>query len=481
MSLKIYNVLSRKKEDFFSIEPNKVKMYACGITASGDAHIGHAYQAIVFDMIRKYLEFIGYEVIYVRNYTDVDDKIIIKAREEKIDPLVYAERLIKKTDEELLRLKVTPPTIQSRATECIQDIIDYVEKLIETNHAYATENGDVFFSVDSFLNYGQFSNRISENSISGTRKDVEPGKKDDKDFALWKNAKYDEIYWNSPWGKGRPGWHIECSTMSMKYLGERLDIHGGGKDLLFPHHENEIAQSESLTNKRFSNFWIHNGLIKVNSQKMSKSLNNSIFLSDLLDKYNYEVIRMTLLQNNYRSDVNVIDGMFEENEHQLYKMYQTLIIIQNKISKEDVKINLEISNKIENDFKLSMDNDFNTSLAIASLISYDTEMNKLLLENNSLDILYTMIENIKKCYKVLGLMNQDPALLIKAIKEKYLIKYGISEKEINDFIEKRNQFKKEKDYISSDQIRNDLLTRGIILMDTREGTIWDIIFKEDKN
>lgn len=477
MGLKIYNVLNRKKEDFVSIEPNKVKMYACGITASGNAHIGHAYQAVVFDMIRKYLEYLGYEVIYVRNYTDVDDKIILKAREEKVNPLTYAERLIIKTDQELLRLGVTPPTIQSRATECIEDIIKYIEKLIKKNHAYATDNGDVYFAVNSFNNYGKFSNRLLEDAISGTRKEVEPGKKDDNDFALWKNAKNDEIYWQSPWGEGRPGWHIECSTMSMKYLGDQLDIHGGGKDLIFPHHENEIAQSEALTEKRFANYWIHNGLIKVNGQKMSKSLNNSIFLSDLLNNYNSEVIRFTLLQNNYRSDVNIIDGMFETNEKILYKIYQTFYQINSKTI-NPINEDLEVQNRIQNEFEIAMDNDFNTSLAIANLIGYEMELSKLIKDKNLLNKAFSMKEQIIKLYKVLGLMNQDPQSFINNLQIKYLNKYNISIKEIENYINIRNDFKKNKDYNLADQTREELLNKGISLMDTKEGTIWDIVFKE---
>ena len=474
MSLKVYNVLSHTKEEFIPLEPGKVKMYSCGITASGNAHIGHAYQAIVFDMIRKYLEFSGYQVTYVRNYTDVDDKIIIKSREEKVPPMEYANKLIEKTDKELTLLGVTPPTIQSRATECISDIIKYVEKLIELGHAYVTEYGDVFFKVSSFDNYGKFSNRVVEDSISGVRKEVEPGKIDDQDFALWKKAKDDEIYWESPWGNGRPGWHIECSTMSMKYLGERLDIHGGGKDLLFPHHENEIAQSESLTNQTFANYWIHNGLIKVNGQKMSKSLNNSILLEDLLNEYNAEIIKYTLLTNNYRSDINVIDGMFENNEKQIYKMYRTFNQVDSLIFGNNVLIDQDLEKKLTSEFKETMDNDFNTSLAIANLIGYDTELNKLILTKDNLNIIYTMVETIKKLYSVLGLMNQDPKLVLAEIKNKYLIKYDLSEIMIEKLIEKRIQCKKDGDYKSADEIRNQLFDKGILLMDTKEGTNWDI-------
>jgi len=322
MSLKVYNVLTGKKEDFVPREEGKVKMYACGITVSDNAHIGHAYQAIIFDMIRSYLEYIGNEVTYVRNYTDVDDKIIINARKAGINPKDFAEAYIKKTDAELDALNIKRPTIQARATENIDEMIEFISKLIEKGYAYATEAGDVYYRVNAFSDYGKFSNRSVDEQFVGVRKEVEAGKEDDRDFALWKNAGDDEIYWESPWGKGRPGWHIECSAMSMKYLGETLDIHGGGKDLKFPHHENEIAQSEALTGKQFANYWIHNGLVKVNGQKMSKSLGNGILIEDLIKKYNPDTVKMTILQNNYRSDLNIMDGMFEQVEEKIYNIYK---------------------------------------------------------------------------------------------------------------------------------------------------------------
>lgn len=475
MALKVYNVLTRTKELFVPQVEGKVKMYACGITASGDAHIGHAYQAIVFDMIKKYLEFIGYQVTYVRNYTDVDDKIIIKARELGVNPMDYAEKMMKKIDVELEVLGIDKPTIQSRATECITDMITFISKLIEDGHAYVAENGDVFFSVNSFDNYGKFSNRTIDESISGVRKEVEPGKRDERDFALWKNAKDDEIFWDSPWGKGRPGWHIECSTMSMKYLGETLDIHGGGKDLVFPHHENEIAQSESLTGKQFAKYWIHNGLIQVNGQKMSKSLNNGILLQDLLKEYNPEVIRMTLLQNHYRTDMNIIDGIFEVNEDKIYSIYKLFELID-KLG-ETYKVNTEskIYNKIKEEFIEAMDNDFNTSLAISNLFNYVSDMYKNINNSSLFEELVNTKYALVNIYKVLGLLQQEPKEVIEQIKNKYLLKNKITEKEIESLIEKRNTFKKEGKYTEADEIRNNLLERGIKLKDTREKTEWDIV------
>ena len=473
MNLVIYNAMSREKEKFIPIEDKKVKMYACGITASGDAHVGHAYQAIVFDVIKRYLEFLGYDVTYVRNYTDVDDKIIIRARELGVNPTDYANKMMKKIDKELEQLGIEKPTIQSKATECIPDMITFIEKLIETGHAYSTENGDVFFKVSSFPEYGKLSNRKIEDELVGVRKDVEPGKLDDRDFALWKNAKDDEIFWESPWGPGRPGWHIECSTMSMKYLGETIDIHGGGKDLIFPHHENEIAQSESLTGKQFANYWMHNGLIKINGQKMSKSLNNGILLEDLLKKYNPEVIRMTLLQNNYRSDLNIMNGAFEEFEGKVYAIYKLFYLID-KMGK-DTKPNSDSNDykRIEKDFENAMNNDFNTSLAISNIFDYVNTMNKLINKNDTqrlVDIKYALIN----MYKVLGILQQDPKQVIEEIKDKYLNIINISENEVETLIETRKRFKTEKNYSEADRIREELYDKGIIIKDSKNNTEWDV-------
>ncbi len=471
--LKIFNVLKGKKEKFVSQEPGKVKMYACGITASGDAHVGHAYQAIVFDVIKKYLEYLGYDVNYVRNYTDVDDKIIVKANELNVDPMDYAQKMMKKIDSELSQIYVEKPTVQSKATECIPDIIEFIEKLIETGHAYSTEYGDVFFKVSSFPEYGKLSHRNIDDELAGVRKEVEPGKQDDRDFALWKSAKEGEISWDSPWGPGRPGWHIECSTMSMKYLGETLDIHGGGKDLIFPHHENEIAQSEALTGKQFSNYWIHNGLIKINGQKMSKSLNNGILLEDLLKKYNPEVIRMALIENNYRSDLNIITGVFEEHEGKIYMLYKLLYLID-KMGK-NCKANPESDDciRIEHDFKKAMDNDFNTSVAISNIFEYVNTINKLINKNDVqrlVDIKYALV----KVYKVLGLLQQDPKVVIDEIKEKYLNISDISQSEIEELIADRKRYKESKNYSEADKIRQVLYEKGVIIKDSKNNTEWDV-------
>ncbi|MBR2828219.1 MAG: cysteine--tRNA ligase [Bacilli bacterium] len=478
MSIKLYNVLTRKKEEFVPLDGNKVKMYACGITASGNAHIGHAYQAIIFDVVKKYLDYSGYDVTYVRNYTDVDDKIIIKARELGVNPKDFAEEMMAKIDLELAAIFVDKPTIQSKATECIPDMIEFIQKLIDSKHAYVTEYGDVFFDVRSFAEYGKLSNRIVEDSLSGVRKDVEPGKRDDKDFALWKKAGNDEIWWDSPWGKGRPGWHIECSTMSMKYLGDQIDIHGGGKDLIFPHHENEIAQSESLTGKQFSKYWMHNGLIKVNGQKMSKSLNNGILLEDLLKEYNPEIIRMSLLENNYRSDMNVMDGFFDQHEEKIYRIYQLFQQIDSLYSNyKPVDNSLEFQ-QIDEDFRSAMDNDFNTSLAITYIFKGVKDINLLMKRPTEEDIqkIVNMKDSFIKVYKVLGLLQQSPLQVIQEIRMKHMKKNGILEDEVLNLISERKKYKDEKEWNQADQVREKLLKMGITIKDSSDKTEWDIIF-----
>ncbi len=479
MTLKMYNVLTRRKEEFIPQDENKVKMYACGITVSDNAHIGHAYQAVIFDTIRKYLRYKGYNVEYVRNYTDVDDKIIINARKHNMNPIEYAEKYILKTEKELKALEIESPTIQARATECIGDMIDFIQKLINKGHAYAAEDGSVYFRVSSFDKYGNFSNRVIEESLNGVRKDIEPGKEDDKDFALWKSAGTDEIYWESPWGKGRPGWHIECSTMSMKYLGETLDIHGGGKDLMFPHHENEIAQSEALTGKQFSKYWLHNGLVKINGQKMSKSLGNGILIEDLIKNYDSDVIKMTLLQNNYRSDLNIVDGIFEQNENQIYMLYKMLYLVDKVGANYTPDQQSEEYQMVKNNFEEAMDNDFNTSAAISYLFNYANSMNKLITAKN-IQQAVNIKSAITAVYGVLGLLQKQPEMVIAKIKNKHLDKSNICEEEINALIATRKDYKAIKNYSAADEIRAKLLEKGIIIKDVGDGTEWDINMSQKK-
>lgn len=479
MGLKLHNILTRSKEEFIPIEKGRLKMYACGITPSAQAHVGHAYQSVVFDVIKKYFEYLGYEVTYVRNYTDVDDKIIDKANQLGKDPTEYANKLIEKTDTELKLLGNDRATFEPRATENIQEIIDFVSELIDKGNAYATESGDVYFRVDSFSHYGCFSNRNLDEAFSGTRKEIEEGKENEKDFALWKKAKPDEISWDSPWGKGRPGWHIECSAMSMKFLDKTIDIHGGGKDLIFPHHENEIAQSESLTGKKFANYWIHNGLVKINGQKMSKSLNNGISIEYLLDNYHKDVLRFMLLKNSYRSDLNIIDGVFEEIEGHIYRFYK----IFNAIDNLDVEqIQDDETNEFLEDFKLkfkeAMDNDFNTSVVLSDCFGVFDKLS-LKLEKKKVSDLKILKEEIKKIYLVLGVLQDEPKDVLDKIRKKHLEKAGITENEVLDLLEKRKNFKKLRDFKNADKIRDELKGKNIAVKDTKDGYEWDIYFTRE--
>lgn len=466
--INVYNSLNNKKEEFKPLNDGKITMYACGITVSKPAHIGHAYQAVVFDMIVKYFEYRGYDVKYVRNYTDVDDKIIACANEKGISPLKYAEELIEETDKEMKALGVKDPYIFAKVTEHIDDIIVFISKLIEKGYAYVTENGDVFFEVSKFKSYGKLSNNVVENNLVAVRKKLEDNKKNNEDFALWKSAKEGEIFWDSPWGKGRPGWHIECSTMSIKYLGETLDIHGGGRDLKFPHHENEIAQSEALTGKTFANYWIHNGLVKINGEKMSKSLNNSILLKDLLEEYDKEVIRMLLLNNSYQSDLNIMDGMFNNVEKHLYGFYQTLLKLNNI---EDKTKSKELISKLDNDFVKAMDDNFNTPIVISYLFDIFNEINKNINEYDY----ETIMNGLSKIYYSIGIFQTEPQEFVNNLRKKYM--KDITVEYIEEKINQRKTAKENKNFEEADNIRKELEEKNIQLKDTREGTIWDIIIK----
>ena len=470
--MKIYNTLSGKKQEFIPLNANKVNMYACGITVSGEAHIGHAYQALIYDIIRKYLEKIGYEVTYARNYTDVDDKIIAKSNQTGIPADEYALQMIKNIDEQMSRLDVGEPTIWIKATECIGDIIDFVAKLIEKGHAYPTDKGDVYFSVDSFPSYGRLSHRNLEDAMNGVRVDNDEMKKNPLDFALWKSAKEGEPFWNSPWGKGRPGWHIECSAMNRKTFGDRIDIHGGGRDLIFPHHENEIAQTEALTGKQFVSYWIHNGLIKVNGQKMSKSLGNSLLLKDLLDKYSAETIKLALLQTNYRGDINVTDNLFPEAQKHLLDFYGVFA--------SAIKSNIEIfgeNETIDKEFNACMDDDFNTALAISNLYGYFKKIKSKINQGDK--TAGADLNQIKKTYSLLGLFKANAIEFI----QKYQVKESANvdiPKEVIDIAEERLVARKNKDWAKSDELRDKLSSMGYVIKDSKDGYTLEKTEKTEK-
>lgn len=462
MSITIYNSLTRKKEKFVPIEPNKVKMYVCGPTVYNYIHIGNARPAIVFDTVRRYFEYKGYEVTYVLNFTDVDDKIINASKEtgESVESLT--NRFINAYLKDVGALGVKKATHHPRVTETIDEIIKFIEALIEKGYAYEVD-GDVYFQPRKFKDYGKLSDQSIDELRAGARIKVGEKKKDPLDFALWKKAKEGEISWDSPWGKGRPGWHIECSAMVRKYLGETIDIHAGGQDLTFPHHENEIAQSEALTGKPFANYWMHNGYINIDNEKMSKSLGNFILTKDIIAKYDPMVVRFFMLSVHYRNPINFTDELLESAKNSLERIR---ISYQNLEHRKKASTNLaldseqwleKIAEKIDA-FEAAMDDDFNTANAITVLFELSREAN-LYLEKNQTDV--KVIEAFQNAMKtildVLGIEMEEEDLL---------------DEEIERLIEERNEARKARDFERADKIRDMLLEKNIILEDTPQGVRW---------
>ena len=449
--LSVYNTLNNKKEIFKSIEPDKVKMYVCGMTVYDFCHIGHARVLIVFDMITRWLRESGYEVHYVRNITDIDDKIIKKAFDENVDYSVITENFIKEMNYDAAQLGVISPSLEPKATDHIDEIIEMIEGLINKGFAYKAENNDVFYAVSKFKDYGKLSGKSLKDLIAGSRVEVDKFKDDNNDFVLWKSAKANEPYWESPWGNGRPGWHIECSTMSNKLLGKNFDIHGGGQDLQFPHHENEIAQSEAVNDCQMANYWIHNGFVKIDDEKMSKSLGNFFTIRSVLEKYQPEVVRFFILKAHYRSPLNFSQKNLAEAKQALTKLY--LSVRNFKLDKE-FKINW--NSKFANDFKKALDDDFNTAEAIAILFELALKVNK----NQNIEDINLLI----KLGNVLGILSQDAEVFLKDNVNK-----GI---DVEKIIRQRDEAKASKDYVTADKLRDDLLENDILIEDTPTGTVW---------
>ena len=460
--MKIYNSYTKRKEEFVPLQEGKVKMYACGITVSGEAHIGHGYQALIYDIMRKFLEKLGYDVTYARNYTDVDDKIIARSAEAGVPADEYAEKMIEKINAVMSKLRVDDPNVWLKATQNIDNIIDFINGLMAKGHAYATANGDVYFDVQSYPAYGKLSNRSIDDALDGVRIDNDEEKKNAYDFALWKSAKPGEICWDSPWGKGRPGWHIECSAMNLAAFGDQIDIHGGGRDLIFPHHENEIAQTEALTGKQFVQYWTHNGLIKVNGQKMSKSLGNSLLLADLLEKYSDEAIKYALLQTNYRGDINITDNLFPEAERQIgdfYKLLGTVYASNLSCTPDDEAA----AKKIDDEFNACMSDDFNTALALSNLFGYAKEMKKFLAANDGKAVAYA--RQLQKTYSLLGVLTRKP--------EEYAALFAAEDTgvpaEVTAIAEERWAARQNRDWAKSDELRAKLASLGYAVKDSKTG------------
>nr|WP_318539999.1 cysteine--tRNA ligase [Terribacillus saccharophilus] len=463
MSVKIYNTLSRKKEPFVPLEEGKVSMYVCGPTVYNYIHIGNARPPIVFDTVRRYLEYRGFDVTYVMNFTDVDDKIINAAKEMGEDVYAVAEKFIQAYQEDTSALGVKEGALHPRVTESMEEIIDFVQGLIDKGYAYVSE-GDVYFRTRSFDGYGKLSHQSIDELRSGARIRVGEQKDDPLDFALWKNAKPGEISWETPWGEGRPGWHIECSAMVKKHLGDTIDIHAGGTDLTFPHHENEIAQSEALNGKSFANYWMHNGHINIDNEKMSKSLGNFILAHDLIKKHDPQVLRFFMLSVHYRNPINFTDELLESAKTGLARIKNAYDNLQDRkatSTNQDNNANgvMETIQELRTRFEEEMDDDFNTANAISVLFDLAKEANVYLQqEQTSEQVIEAFIKVFEELGSVLGI--------------KFAAEAELLDDEIEGLLTQRVEARKNRDFQEADRIRDLLKEKNIILEDTSQGTRW---------
>ena len=462
--LRLYNTLTRKKEEFQTLEPNHVKMYVCGVTVYNDAHVGHAMSAIVFDIIRRYLEYRGYSVRHVMNYTDVDDKIINRANQLGEDPLQLSQRYIEDYAKNLADLNVLPATSNPQVSKTMPLIIEFIQGLIKQEAAYTAPNGDVYFSVISDEDYGKLSGRKLDDMQAGARIEVAEAKDHPMDFALWKAAKPGEIAWDSPWGKGRPGWHIECSAMNLAELGEQIDIHGGGNDLIFPHHENEIAQTESYTGKQFARYWVHNGMLQlVGGEKMSKSAGNMVTIRDFLAGRDADVMRMLVLSSNYRAPLVFSDETQDAAEKSLERLKVALrpaSASANGLSPDAASALASQAESTKQSFINAMDDDFNTPLALAALYELVRAINTARDSGATGAQLEPAQSTLRELTNVFGLRLAE--------------KTGSSEMEaqVNALIAERNEARKQKQWARSDQIRYQLKEMGVTIEDSKDGTKW---------
>lgn len=465
--IRIYNTLSKKKEDFIPLEEGKVRMYVCGPTVYNFIHIGNARPMIVFDTVRRYMEHKGYEVNFVSNFTDVDDKIIKKANEEGVSAEEISGRYIEECKKDMEGMNIRPATTHPLATQEIDGMIDMISSLMEKGYAYAV-NGTVYFRTRRFEEYGKLSHKNLDDLQAGSRSLLVSGedeKEDPLDFVLWKPKKEGEPYWVSPWGDGRPGWHIECSVMSRKYLGEQIDIHGGGEDLVFPHHENEIAQSEACSGMEFARYWMHNAFLNIDNRKMSKSLGNFFTVREISEKYDLQILRFFMLNAHYRSPLNFSAELMEASKNALERI-QTAVdnlryIAEHasacELTEEEAKF-IKETDKFEADFDRSMDDDFNTADAIAAVFDLVKFANTHAAEGSSRAFAQALSDKIQSLCDILGIITEKKEELLDA--------------DIEELIEERQAARKAKNFARADEIRNLLLEKGIILEDTREGVKW---------
>ena len=460
--MKLYNTMTRQKEEFIPLEEGKVKMYSCGPTVYNYFHIGNARPFIVFDVLRRYLQYRGYEVTFVQNFTDVDDKIINKANEEGVSPLEIADRYIKEYFIDADGLGIRRADVHPRVTENIEEIIEFVKVLIEKEYAYEAD-GDVYYDTQKFKNYGKLSRQNLAELNMGARIEVNSSKRHPMDFVVWKKKKEGEIGWASPWGEGRPGWHIECSVMSRRYLGDSIDIHSGGQDLIFPHHENEIAQSEARTGRTFANFWVHNGYINIDNEKMSKSLGNFFTVREISEQMDLEIVRFFMLSAHYRGPVNYSAELLEQAKAGMTRLYNTRDMLEFLLKNADGEIRAdEIENRnqlftYKDKFLAAMDDDLNTADGVSAIFELASHINLTMSENSSEAYLQAALGLFSELTDVLGIIQKHA---------------HVDEAKINALIEQRNEAKKSKDFAKADAIRDELKAMGIELLDTRAGTTW---------
>ena len=453
MAIKFYNSLTNQKEDFVPIREGEVGMYVCGMTVYDNCHLGHARAMMAFDILARYLRYQNYNVTFIRNITDIDDKIIERANENKETIDALTDRTIASMQEDFSKLGLEIPTNEPRATDHIEGMIAMISMLIDKEHAYHSEGGDVFFAVRTFPEYGKLSNKNIDDLNPGSRIEEDDSKQDPLDFVLWKSAKPNEPSWDSPWGLGRPGWHIECSVMSLENLGKHFDIHGGGPDLLFPHHENEIAQSECASDHKFANYWMHSGLLKINGEKMSKSLGNFAMLKDLFASYHPEVIRYYLISSHYRSSLNFDNESLDQARSALTRLYQAISVAPSQES--------DLHDDSVKEFIHSMNDDLNTPEALSTLFG----LAKLINSSQDAQDQSMYASTMRELGKVLGLLNDSSEAFLQ---------YGakLTDEEISKKIDERNQARDNKDFQKADQIRDELAAQGILLDDSSDGTSW---------
>ena len=466
--MKIFNTLTRRKEEFVPLEPGKVKMYVCGPTVYNFIHIGNARPMIIFDTVRRYFEYKGYDVNYVSNFTDVDDKIIKKAIEEGVDADTISQRYIAECKKDMADMNVKPATTHPQATQEIGGMLEMIQTLIDKGHAYVAADGTVYFRTKSFKGYGKLSHKNLDEMMSGFRElkvTGEENKEDPSDFVLWKPKKEGEPYWESPWCQGRPGWHIECSVMSKKYLGEQIDIHAGGEDLIFPHHENEIAQSEAANGKTFANYWMHNGFLNIDNKKMSKSLGNFFTVREIGEKYDLQVLRFFMLSAHYRSPINFSAELMEASKNGLERIITCAERLKELLGKvsgdtltEEEQENKKSVDELVAKFETAMDDDFNTADAVSAIFELVKLANSTANAESSKAYVELLAGTLAKLSDVLGIITERKAEVLDS--------------EVEELIAARQQARKEKNFALADEIRQKLLDMGIVLEDTREGVKW---------